>query len=1269
MLLRLCLHSKRNLIPIALALSAGLAAHRAQAAPLPDPEAVFAAAQEVTPENYPNADDVVVENVVNVTYEADGTSVTIDDEYTKVLTEKGKRQHQNLSFHYTLPYGTVTVTTLEIIKPDGTIVPIDVEQQSRVMVNRSQMSANIYNPNSKILRAGVPGIEIGDICHVTTRDELVKPRVPDTWSDYSVFEYTMPMRHLLYEINAPKSLPLTNIALKDTVADTVTRRQQEDGDRIIYRWEVSDVPRTFSEPNMPAMYTVVQRLLVSTIPDWPYISRWYWNLCLPHLNAVNDAMRTKVDELTVDAESRYDKINALFQFVSQEIRYMGITTETEAPGYEPHDVSTTFDNRYGVCRDKAALLVAMFRLADMPACPVIIQVGPKKDEEVPQPYFNHAIVAVGNGENGYILMDPTDENTSELLPAYLCNRSYLVAHPEGEELLTSPIIPAESNMLHIATTGSLDDNGTLTASTTVRFEGINDNLYRRYFSRLKPTERKRFFEGMLKRRIAGATLEDYRISPVDIQDTSEQLTVGLTFEAARFPVTGDTHTVLNLPWLGTSLGYVNFVLGRTGLTEREYPLKTDVACGVTETFVIVTGDAMDDPISIPSVSPVDNRGVLFTGNVAMADNALRGSSTFKVNKVEFSPEEYLVLKQNLKDIEYERRKASLFAGETGEGEHDVRVLLHEKTVTLHRPTRWDETYRVTKEVLTYAGKKQNAELKIGFNPVWETVILTNALVTTADGDTRRVVAEEINVMDAGWVGAAPRYAPGKTKVISLPGVEIGSTITYEIIRRKCGRPFFSTFTSFASHDPVLTNRLTITVPAGLPSQTRDDTGEPVTYQRHTGEGVVTHTWEAVNQPLIPKEDALPPRWSFTPSVFFSCGDWADYARTVSAAFQDKTNATEAVRDATREAVAGHKGKRSQVRAIRDYVARNVRSVGPGIDDLPLTEITPAEQTLTDGYGNSADRAALFAAMLGATGLQPELVLASAGMPELPSLHAPLLEIPQRNVFGHVLVRVSLDGETVYLGDTDQYAALGATHYHQHPGLTLAGDPVTIRATTACEPYQRTVYDVHVDADGTAVITHKKTLYGTAYGSFHRRFAELPPEERRRYYLELLGSLSQAAEAETDLVTSYKSYPGERIHTARVARYAVRSGDYLTVTLPGALPTPAALRAATRTQPLYRAGRLDAETVYRVFLPESTDTIAIAPDDLQWQAPSGLGSIAIDTETVDQPADGDPHITITQRIALAPAVIPAYEYPALQEMNRRLQHRKQQTVLVRLKDGQ
>ncbi|MCX7591887.1 MAG: DUF3857 domain-containing protein, partial [Kiritimatiellae bacterium] len=312
-----------------------------------DRVAVTKAAAEVTLEAYPDAEEVVVASYTRIRYRADGTSEQWDDEYVKVLTEKGKREKRTVALHFTLPYETVEVPLLEVIKPDGSVFGVDVKANSRVMVDPSQMAANIYNPNQKILKVSVPSLEIGDMLHMVSRHVVVKPRVPNTWSDYTLFEYTCPIKHLIYEIEGPKNLPLQKIVLRDEIPGTVTfsREDREDGYR--YRWEVRNVPRMFEEPNMPPLYAVVQRLLVSTVPDWRDISRWYWNLCKPHLEAITPAMKEKVAELVTGETTVTGRVWRIFQFVSQQVRYMGITTETEAPGYEPHDVRITFENRYG----------------------------------------------------------------------------------------------------------------------------------------------------------------------------------------------------------------------------------------------------------------------------------------------------------------------------------------------------------------------------------------------------------------------------------------------------------------------------------------------------------------------------------------------------------------------------------------------------------------------------------------------------------------------------------------------------------------------------------------------------------------------------------------------------------------------------------------------------------------------------------------------------------------------------------------------------------
>ncbi|MBN2452337.1 MAG: DUF3857 and transglutaminase domain-containing protein, partial [Lentisphaeria bacterium] len=689
-------------------LSAGTAAEDMG---LLDLAAVLQAAQGVTAERFPNADDVLVDDHILCRYQEDGTALTLDDTVVKILTEKGRQDNRTLTRHFTLPFSRADFLLVQVIKPDGTAVPVDVAAQSRVMVDRSQMGANIYNPDSKVLQVTIPELAIGDLVRYVAREELIKPRVPGTFSEYQVLEYTSPIVHYLYEVDGPRALPLRSIALKAPVGDTVAHSVREAEGRIVQRWEARDVPRMYSEPSMPPLYTVVQRLLISTIPDWEYLSRWYWDLSEPHFQH-SEAIRSKVDELIRGVETPEARLRAVFRFVSQEIRYMGITVETEAPGYEPHDVVMTFENRHGVCRDKAALLVVMLRLAGFEAFPVLIHNGPRKDVEVPQPYFNHAIAAVANPDGGYTLMDPTDENTKELFPAYLCNQSYLVARPQGDTLRTSPIVPASENMMHVETHGRIDAQGNLRGESVLDFRGINDNAYRGHFSRLQPGERRRFFEGVVKRLAAGGRLTDLVITPTDMMDTETPLKVRLGFEADAIAVSNGTTTMLPVPRLGTRVGMVNFILGNAGLRERKYPFVNEFACGVEEIFRYELDAGLGRPVSTPAYDPIDTETLGWNSELRVEDGRLTGKGSFAIHTVEFSPDQYLALKETLKTLELYARKQPVFRVGAKDTEGADSILEQSITeIDVQDPHTWTTLRKVRRRILTYKGKKEHAELK------------------------------------------------------------------------------------------------------------------------------------------------------------------------------------------------------------------------------------------------------------------------------------------------------------------------------------------------------------------------------------------------------------------------------------------------------------------------------------------------------------------------------------------------------------------------------
>lgn len=1233
-------------------------------APLPDPAEVLARSDRVTTNRYPDADSVRLEEWAREAYRPDGTSVAVYDEYRKILTEKGRRAGSIQTFYYAAAYGTVSVLRAEIRKPDGRCEPVDVNRNGRVMIDPGQMGANIYDPNNKVFQLSIPGLEIGDVLHVTALQRTHKARVPDTWADLTQLEGSEPILRLNYEVVSPAERPLRHVILRDPAGATVTALTNALSDgRTLRRWTAVDVPRIFPEPEMPAAHTVVQRVLLSTAPDWPSISRWYWTLCQPRLSAVTPEMRATVSNRVSGISYRDAQIRSIFKFVSQEIRYMGITTEDVAPGYEPHDVSMTFSNRYGVCRDKAALLVALLRLAGFEAYLVLINVGSKIDPENPLPFFNHAIVAVAKPEGGYLLMDPTNENTRDLFPAYLCNRSYLVAHPQGESLRVSEVDPATHNLVRIATRGTLDDAGVLALDIRLAFDGINDTTYRGRFLSQKPDERRRWFEGLLKARLPGAELTAFRITPEVLMDTAEPLTVALSCRARDYPVQGEGLVLCNLPWLGNSVGFVNYLLDGAGLVKRKYPYVTELACGVEETIEIDTGRAVGAPVQMPPPVSIDKSGVRFERTCSASNRTLRAQSRFLLTQPEFTPAEYADLKDSLRAIEQAARHRPLFAAPPAAAQADARVLSDDLRVELASPTAWTSTRVIVRQVLTYAGKKRFAELKMPYNPVWQTAELVSATVSNVDGSVHVVAGREINVMDAPWVGGASRYPAGRLLVASLPGIEVGSVIRTTVRRTQRDAPFFSLGHNFGGFEPTDAGSLEVVLPRNLNLKVAACHAEALRARCVTNDAWVAYRWDAGAIPAVRPEDSLPPWSVYRPTVFVSVGNFKRYARELDRAFEAAMRGDSALRDRARRLTRGIRDPRARIAAIRDDVARSIREAGPSFQDLPIRSLTPAERTLADGYGHDADRAILLAALLRAAGFEADPILVSASPRALPQLIDPARLAPQLNLYSDVLVRVANEKESFYLNDTDQYAALGATPHDRHPFLDLDGHAGRIVVAEEHRDRSRAETLLDLEANGRATITLTHWFYGASFGPFRSEYEEMQPEDRRRHFQNLVAGISQSATNLGTLVTATDVYPGFRSFTVRADSYAARDGRQLTLLLPDEAPF-LALRSDRRTNPLLVDNPSRTEWTCRVILPPGVRSIPMLPPAVDWALPDGLGHVRVDVERSARP-DGRIEITLRRTVSIEPAIVPAEIYPALLEIHRRLMHPQMRTVLVEL----
>jgi len=308
-----------------------------------------------------------------------------------------------------------------------------------------------------------------------------------------------------------------------------------------YTWELTNLDPVPREPLSPSLTNLVARLAVSYYPpagqnsgiktfaNWSDVSAWMSELEDPQV-VVDDPLAGKARELTANARTEYEKIQAIGRYV-QNIQYISIQTGLgRGGGYRPHVATQVFAKSYGDCKDKANLMRAMLKVLGITAFPVSIYAGDPDyvRPEWPSPQqFNHCIIAVKVSDDTrgptivqhprlgrLLIFDPTAEATPVGdLPSYLQGSLALIDSKEIDALVKMPVTPPESNLLDRQIEASIDGNGSLVATIREKANGQWAAGYRSEMQRESRPEYVKRIEGWVN---AGATAA--RVTKVEPRD-------------------------------------------------------------------------------------------------------------------------------------------------------------------------------------------------------------------------------------------------------------------------------------------------------------------------------------------------------------------------------------------------------------------------------------------------------------------------------------------------------------------------------------------------------------------------------------------------------------------------------------------------------------------------------------------------------------------------------------------------------------------------------
>lgn len=374
-----------------------------------------------------------------------GLASRFEQRVERVLRDEGVGGARSMRISYRPGDEQVEVLGVRVLKSDGTISE-DYDEWSR---SRTRQSARMYNDRAYVnLRAN--DVDVGDIVefryviHQIANENFRG----DYFGDVRYMQRTRPVALARYAVEYPHDLKL--YFREPTLEHTRFENRLPDGepvdDRRITAFEVRNAPRIHTESDQPGHTDIYDYVMVSNKETYDDVARWWWDLIEEQL-VVDDEIRAAVADVTEDLDDDEQKLEAIYEYVVRNTRYLHLGLGIH--GWKPYRTTTVFRNRYGDCKDKAALLKVMLEEAGIDAEMVLVRtrrLGSVDSFPPSMHIFNHAVTYVPSMD---LFLDPTARfNGPYELTSMDQGAQALIVGDDGRgEWLRMPVDDAEDNLL------------------------------------------------------------------------------------------------------------------------------------------------------------------------------------------------------------------------------------------------------------------------------------------------------------------------------------------------------------------------------------------------------------------------------------------------------------------------------------------------------------------------------------------------------------------------------------------------------------------------------------------------------------------------------------------------------------------------------------------------------------------------------------------------------------------------------------------------------
>lgn len=340
----------------------------------------------------------------------------------RVVTAAGVENGAELSFEFEPSYERLTLHGVKVHRGRERLDAL-AGADVRVLQRETELERRLYDGRLTV-HVILKGVRVGDVVEWSFSVQGSNPIFGGRYADREALAYGVPVDRLHLRLLAPASRKVRFALHGSDLPPTVARR----GGEVEYRWDRSGLGGGEPEGDLPAGVDDLPWVQVSEWEDWGEVARWAASIAPAAETSPAMAAEVRRWRALPGPEAR---ALAALQFVQDEVRYLGI--EMGAHSHLPRSPAQTFERRYGDCKDKSLLLVALLRALGIEADTALVstEAGAAVERRLPSPIeFDHVIVRA-RLEGREHWLDPTRS----------LERGRLSARPPPEHARALPVRP------------------------------------------------------------------------------------------------------------------------------------------------------------------------------------------------------------------------------------------------------------------------------------------------------------------------------------------------------------------------------------------------------------------------------------------------------------------------------------------------------------------------------------------------------------------------------------------------------------------------------------------------------------------------------------------------------------------------------------------------------------------------------------------------------------------------------------------------------------